>query len=81
VLTTIQGATSLLEGTRLAVTDQYDPLVSVVRDVTQKRLVAKATSAKAAQAAALTATAESDLLNRKPGAAVRQLVSAWELLK
>jgi beta-glucosidase len=80
VLTALTGATSLLEGTKLAVTDQFDPIVSVARDVVQKRMIARAGSPKAAQAAALTATAETDLLARRPGTAVRKLVAAWGLL-
>ena len=81
VLKTLSGAAGLLEGSKLAVTDQFDPLVSVVRDVAQKRLVASATSPKAAAAAAQTALAETDLLSRRPGAAAKKLVAAYDLLK
>jgi hypothetical protein len=81
VLKTLTGAAGLLEGSKLAVSGQFDPVLSVVRDVVQKRAVAKATSPKAAAAAAQTALAESDLLSRRPGAAAKKLVAAYDLLK
>jgi beta-glucosidase len=81
VLAALQTTAALLEGTRLPVTAQFDPIVSVARDIAQARLVAKAGTPKAASAAALTATAEHELLVNHPWAAVRQFTSAWSQLK
>jgi beta-glucosidase len=81
VLSALSTATNLLEGVKVDVSAQFDPIVSVARDVVQVRLVAKASSPKAASAAALTATAEHDLLTKHPYKAVRQLSAAWNLLR
>jgi beta-glucosidase len=74
-------ATYMLEGVRAPVTAQYDPIVSVVRDLAQAKLVAKAGTPAATTAAALTATAEHELLTGHPHAAVDQLTAAWRQLR
>jgi hypothetical protein len=73
VIAAVTGAAALLEGTSLPVTAQFDPLVSVVRDLVQARMVA----APSAKASALTGNAEQELLAGRPYHAVRQLVAAY----
>lgn len=62
------------------VSGQVDPVVSVVRDIAQARLVARPSDPDAAKAAALTADAEHALLSRHPREAVRLLRQAWSVL-
>jgi beta-glucosidase len=76
VLNGVSAASALLEGTA-APEAPVDRVVSVARDVVQAKLVTKPSAA----ASALTANAESSLLQRRPHAAVRQLVSAYDLAK
>jgi beta-glucosidase len=77
VLSALATTTNLLEGVKVDVSAQFDPIVSVARDVAQARLIANAASPKAALAAGLTATAEHDLVSKRPYAAVRQFTAAW----
>jgi beta-glucosidase len=81
VLSGVLAAANQVDDVQLTIEPQLDTLASVARDVTQAQLVAKAGHAKAAQAAALTATAESSLLNRDVYDAVEQLRDAYRLLK
>ncbi len=73
VIAAVTGASALLEGTSLPVTAQFDPLVSVVRDLVQARMVA----APSARASALTGNAEQDLLAGRPYQSVRKLLAAY----
>jgi beta-glucosidase len=81
VLTGVQNAADLVDDVQLPIDAYLDPLVSVARDVTQAQLVANPGAPKAAQAAALTATAESSLLHRDPYDAVEQLFDAYKLVR
>ena len=81
VLSALSTATNLLQAAKVNTSAQFDPIVSVARDIAQARLIAGASSPKAAAAAALTATAEQELLKKHPYQAVRQLTSAWNLLR
>jgi beta-glucosidase len=81
VIAALTGATALLEGSALPVGAQFDPIVSVVRDLTQARMVAKAGTPAAAQASALTGNAEQELLAEHPYRAVRQLTAAYNGLR
>jgi hypothetical protein len=81
VLSGVLATANQVDDVQLTIEPQLDTLASVARDVTQAQLVAKAGHAKAAQAAALTATAESSLLNRDVYDAVEQLRDAYRLLK
>ena len=74
VLAGLTGASALLEGSKLPVGAQFDPIVSVARDLTQARMVSAGVSA---QTSALTATAEQELLAGRPYGAMRQLTAAW----
>jgi beta-glucosidase len=81
VIASITGATALLDGSSLPVRAQFDPLVSVVRDLTQARMVAKAGTPAATRASALTGDAEQELLGGHPYRAVRQLSAAYTVLR
>jgi beta-glucosidase len=81
VIAALTGATALLEGSSLPVDAQFDPIVSVVRDLTQARMVAKAGTPAATQASALTGNAEQELLAEHPYRAVRQLTAAYSALR
>ncbi|GAA0812960.1 glycoside hydrolase family 3 N-terminal domain-containing protein [Spirilliplanes yamanashiensis] len=81
VISGLLGASNSLSGSKLAVAAQQEAIVTAIRDVTQKQMVAKATSPKLAQAAALTAVAEHDLLSKKPSVAATKLGQAWNLLQ
>jgi beta-glucosidase len=81
VIAALTGATALLEGSSLSVTAQFDPIVSVVRDLVQARMVAKAGTPSATSAAALTGNAEQELLAEHPYRAVRQLTAAYTALR
>jgi beta-glucosidase len=74
VLAGLTAASALLEGSKLPVGAQFDPIVSVARDLTQARMVSAGVSA---QTSALTATAEQELLAGRPYGAMRQLTAAW----
>jgi beta-glucosidase len=77
----LTGAAALLDGSSLAVGAPVDAIVSVVRDLTQTRMVAKAGTPAATRASALTADAEQELLAKHPYRAVRQLTTAWTELR
>jgi beta-glucosidase len=77
VLSALATTTNLLQGVKVDVSAQFDPIVSVARDVAQARLIANPASPKAALAAGLTATAEHELVSKRPYAAVRQFTAAW----
>jgi beta-glucosidase len=81
VIASVTGASALLDGSSLPVKAQFDPLVSVVRDLVQARMVAKAGTPAATQASALTGNAEQELLGGHPYRAVRQLTAAYTLLR
>jgi beta-glucosidase len=81
VIASITGATALLDGSSLPVKAQFDPLVSVVRDLVQARMVAKAGTPAATRASALTGNAEQELLGGHPYRAVRQLGAAYVVLR
>ena len=73
VLAGLTGASALLEGTSLAAARaQFDPIVSVARDLAQARGVSARTSA-------LTANAEQELLAGHPYRAMRQFTAALRL--
>ena len=77
VIAALTGAAALLEGSSLAVDAQFDPIVSVVRDLVQARMVGKASP----RAAALTGNAEQELLAEHPYRAIRQLTAADTALR
>ncbi len=72
VLASLTGASALLEGLSQA-RAQFDPIVSVARDVVQARMVAKGVSA---QGSALTGSAEQELLAGRPYRSMRRLTAA-----
>jgi beta-glucosidase len=80
VLAALSTATRALEGVRGDVSAQFDPIVSVARDVVQARLIATPASAATASAAAQTAAAEHDLLAGQPTRAIQRFSGAWQLL-
>ena len=80
VLAVLTGAAALLDGSSLPVDAPVDQVVSVARDLAQARLVAKAGTPAATRAAALTATAEQQLLRHHPYPAMKQLTEAWNEL-
>ena len=77
VLASLTGASALLEGLSQA-RAQFDPIVSVARDVVQARMVAKGVSA---QGSALTGSAEQELLAGRPYHSMRRLTAAWSALR
>ena len=76
VLGALTGAAALLDGSSLPVDAQVDAVVSVARDLVQARLAGATSPA----AAALSATAEQQLLQKHPYQAMRQLTAAWQAL-
>jgi beta-glucosidase len=81
VITAISGAASLLNGSALPVRERFDPMISVVRDLVQARMTAKAGTPAAVRAAALTGEAERQLLGNHPFRAVRRLNEAYTMLR
>jgi hypothetical protein len=73
VLAGLTGASALLEGLPQA-RAQFDPLVSVARDVVQAKGVSAKTSA-------LTGNAEQELLAGRPYRSMRQLNAAWAAMR
>jgi beta-glucosidase len=81
VIAALTGATARLESSGLKVDAQVDRIVSVVRDLVQDRMVAKAGTPAAVTAAGLTATAERELVAGRPAKSLRRFAAAWTALR